>query len=140
MDYILGMEFITQNNVLIEGHNRLVKIPFKSGIVRVKAHELPCVGGPTIHFMLGKAWEKECVGGYGIMCVMRVLDECEAKKATKLVTSAKCIKRVLEKFPDVMPEKLPEDLPPRRQVDHAIEVMLGVAPPAKAPYRRTMRS
>jgi hypothetical protein len=37
MDCILGMEFITQNNVLIEGHNRLVRIPSKSGIVRVKA-------------------------------------------------------------------------------------------------------
>jgi predicted aspartyl protease len=33
MDCIWGMEFITQNNVLIEGHNRLVKIPSKSGIV-----------------------------------------------------------------------------------------------------------
>jgi len=31
-----------------------------------------------------------------------------------LVTSAKCIKQVLEEFPDVMPEKLFEDLPPRR--------------------------
>ena len=41
MDYVLGMEFIAQNNVLIERHNRLVKIPSKSGIVRVKAHELP---------------------------------------------------------------------------------------------------
>jgi hypothetical protein len=54
MDCILGMEFITQNNVLIEGHHRLVRIPSKSGIVRVKAHELPYVGGLTIHFMLGK--------------------------------------------------------------------------------------
>jgi len=39
MDCILGMEFITQNNMLIEGHNRLLRIPSKSGIVRVKAHE-----------------------------------------------------------------------------------------------------
>ncbi len=44
MDCVLGMEFITQNNVLIEGYNRLVRIPSKSGIVKVKAHELPCVG------------------------------------------------------------------------------------------------
>ncbi len=135
MDCVFGMEFITQNNVFIEGHNRLVKIPSKSGIMRVKAHELPCVGGPTIHFMLEKAWERECVGGFGMMCVMRVLDEYEPKEATKLVTSPKCIKQVLEEFPDVMPEDLPEDLPPRRQVDHAIEMMPGVAPPAKAPYR-----
>ncbi len=135
MDCILGMEFITQNNVLIERHNRLVRIPSKSGIVRVKAQELPCVGGPSIHFTLGKAWERECVGGYGMMCVMRVLDEFEPKEATKLVTSAKCIKQVLEEFPDVMPEELPENLPPKRRVDHAIEVIPGVEPPAKAPYR-----
>jgi hypothetical protein len=121
------MEFITQNNVLIEGHNRLVRIPSKSGIVRVKAHELPCVGG--------KAWEKECVGGYGMMCVMRVLDEFELKEATKLVTSSECIRRVLKEFLDVMPEELLEDLPLRRRIDHVIEVMLRVAPPAKAPYQ-----
>jgi len=54
MDCVLGMEFITQNNVLIEGHNKLVRIPSKSGIVKVKAHEMHCVGGPTIHFMLEK--------------------------------------------------------------------------------------
>jgi hypothetical protein len=66
---------------------------------------------------------------------MRVLDEYEPKEATKLVTSAKCIRRVLEEFPDVMPEELPEELPPRRHVDHAIEVMPGVEPPAKAPYQ-----
>ncbi len=69
-----------------------------------------------------------------MMCVMRVLDEYEPKEATKSVTSSKCIKQVLEKFPDVMPEELHEDLPLRRRVDHAIKVMPGVAPPAKAPY------
>jgi hypothetical protein len=111
MDCLLGMEFITQNNVLIEGHNRLIRIPSKSGIVKVKAHEMPCVGGLTIHFMLGKTWEKECVGGYDMLCVMRVLDEYEPKEATKLVTSTKCIKQVLEEFPDVMLVELPENLP-----------------------------
>jgi hypothetical protein len=75
------------------------------------------------------------MGGYGIMCVMQVLDECEPKEATKLVTSAKCIKQVLEEFLDVMLEELPEDLPLRRRVDHAIEMVPGVAPPTKAPYR-----
>jgi hypothetical protein len=80
----------------------------------VKAHELPHVGGPTIHFMLGKTWERECVGGYGMMCVMRVLDEFEPKEATNLVTPSKCIKQVLEEFLHVMLEELPEDLPSRR--------------------------
>jgi hypothetical protein len=85
--------------------------------------------------MLGKTLERECVGGYGMLCVMRVLDEFEPKEATKVVSLHNYIKQVLEEFPDVMPEELPDELPPRRQVDHAIEVMSGVAPLAKAPYR-----
>ncbi len=32
-------------------------------------------------------------------------------------------------------EELPNELPPRTQVNHAIEVMLEVAPLAKAPYQ-----
>ncbi len=70
-----------------------------------------------------------------MLCVMQMLDEYEPKEATNLVTSLKCIKWVLDEFLDVMLEELPEELPPKRQVDHAIEVMSKVAPPAKAPYR-----
>ncbi len=58
MDCILGMEFITQNNVLIEGHNKLIRIPSKNGIMRMKAYEVPSVGGSTIHLMLGKNFSK----------------------------------------------------------------------------------
>jgi hypothetical protein len=91
MDCVLVMEFITRNNVFIEGHNRLVRISSKNGIVQVKAHEVPCVGGLTIHFMLEKTWEKECVGGYSMLCVMWMLDEYEPKETANLVTSSKCI-------------------------------------------------
>ncbi len=51
MECILGMEFITHNKVFIEGHNRLVRIPSKNGIIRAKAHEVPSVSGSTIHLM-----------------------------------------------------------------------------------------
>jgi predicted aspartyl protease len=67
MDCILGMKFITHNNVFIERHNRLVRIPSKNGIVRVKAHKMPNVGASTIHLMLRKTLEKECMGGYGML-------------------------------------------------------------------------
>jgi len=135
MDCILGMEFITHNNVIIEGHSRLIRIPSKNGVVQVKAHEVLSVSGSTIHLMLGKTLKKECIRGYGMLCVMHVLDEFEPKETTNLVNSPKCLKRVLDEFMDVMPEELPNELPPKRRVDHAIEVIPGVAPPAKAPYR-----
>jgi hypothetical protein len=57
MECILGIEFITHNNVLTEGHNRLARIPSKNGVVWVKVHEVPRVGGSTIHMMLGKTLE-----------------------------------------------------------------------------------
>jgi hypothetical protein len=41
----------------------------------------------------------------------------------------------LDEFPDVMFEELLVELPPRRRVDYVIEMMLGVTPLAKAPYR-----
>ncbi len=85
--------------------------------------------------MLGKTLENECMGGYGMLCVMRVLDELEPKEATNLVSAPKCVKRVLDEFQDVMPEELLDELPSRRRVDHVIEEMSVVAPPTKAPYQ-----
>jgi len=60
MDYILGMEFIAHDNVLIKGHNRLVRIPSNNGVVWVKAHEVFNVSASTTHLMLGIFLEKEC--------------------------------------------------------------------------------
>ncbi len=104
MECILEMEFITHNNVFIEGHNRLVKIPSKNGINRVKAHEVLNVGGSTIHLTLGKTLENECMGGYSMLCVMCVLDKFEPKEAMDLVSLPKCVKWVLDEFLDMMPE------------------------------------
>jgi len=42
---------------------------------------------------------------------------------------------MLDEFLNVMLEELPNELPPRKQVDHVIKVMVGVVPPAKAPYQ-----
>jgi len=140
MACILGIEFITHNNVFIEGHNRLIIIPSKTGIVQVKAHEVPSVGGSTIHLMLGKTLENECMGGYGMLCVMCVLDKFEPKEVTNLVSLPKCIKWMLDKFLDVMPEKLRNDLPSSRRVNHVIKVMSAVTPPAKAHIEWVLRS
>ncbi len=60
--------------------------------------------------------EKECVRGYGMLCVMRVLDEFEPKEATNMVSLHKCIKQVLKQFLNMMCEELPSDLLTRPQV------------------------
>lgn len=45
------------------------------------------------------------------------------------------ITRVLQEYSDIMPPELPKTLPPRRTVDHRIELEVGAKPPARAPYR-----
>jgi hypothetical protein len=37
---------------------------------------------------------------------------------------------LLEEFEDVMPSELPKTLPPKRVVDHKIEILPGSTPPA----------
>ncbi|KAL3739200.1 hypothetical protein ACJRO7_020581 [Eucalyptus globulus] len=45
--------------------------------------------------------------------------------------------QVLDSFKDVMPSELPKKLPPKREVDHRIELVPDARPPAMAPYRMT---
>ena len=41
----------------------------------------------------------------------------------------------LEEFGDVVPKELPARLPPRRDVNHDIDLEPGAAPPSRRPYR-----
>ena len=51
------------------------------------------------------------------------------------VHAPKAVHKVLEEFKDVMPTELPKRHPPRREVDHVIDLESGAKPPAFAPYR-----
>ena len=43
--------------------------------------------------------------------------------------------KILKEFKDVMPAELPKKLPPRRPINHKIELLPGTKAPAQAPYR-----
>jgi hypothetical protein len=49
-----------------------------------------------------------------MLCVMHVLDEFEPKEATNLVSSPKCVKRILNEFPNVMLKEFSDELPLRK--------------------------
>ena len=53
----------------------------------------------------------------------------------KVIYEPAVVANVLKEFIDVMPPELSKTLPPRRGVDHHIELELGVKPPVKPPYR-----
>ena len=49
-------------------------------------------------------------------------------------TEGKMEEEVIQEFKDVFPDDLPNALPPRRDVDHKIELETGHSPPHRAPY------
>ncbi|KAI5652374.1 hypothetical protein M9H77_29561 [Catharanthus roseus] len=64
-----------------------------------------------------------------------VLKEHDDEEIPPQPTVPKEIEGVLREFRDVMPDELPKKLPPRREVDHQIELEPGAKPPAMSPYR-----
>lgn len=56
-------------------------------------------------------------------------------KPDQFVEVPDSVAEILEEFADVMPPELPKQLPPRRAVDHKIELEPGARAPAQAPYR-----
>ena len=59
-------------------------------------------------------------------------------KQDKYVEVPDSMAGLLEEFADVMPSKLPKTLPPRRVVNHRIELVPVSKPPSKAPYRMSL--
>ncbi|KAM2621540.1 hypothetical protein TB2_026279 [Malus domestica] len=74
-----------------------------------------------------KSWKK----GDATFLATLMLNEGEEKHGPL----PKQVEDVLVEFADVMPKELPKKLPPRREVDHAIELEHGAKPPSKSPYR-----
>ncbi|XP_042950418.1 uncharacterized protein LOC122282551 [Carya illinoinensis] len=70
---------------------------------------------------------------YNSVCISEgaSMEEDEVKISSPL---PKEIQKVLKEYEDVMPPELPKQLPPRREMDHQIELEPSAKPPAKAPY------
>ncbi|KAL6319749.1 hypothetical protein AAG906_036807 [Vitis piasezkii] len=70
-----------------------------------------------------------------------MLSAIQLKKGLKRIKEGQSMEvpdsvvNILKEFKDVMSAELPKELPPRRPIDHKIELMPGTKAPAQAPYR-----
>ncbi|XP_057754711.1 uncharacterized protein LOC130974013 [Arachis stenosperma] len=115
----------------------------KANIIPMPYYDVVCVmekGSPCMVPTISK------VGGPPILSAMQLKKGIKKGEITYLAllqeesTSERedvppKIKEVLEENKDVMPPELPKQLPPRRKVDHKIELESGAKPPASTPYR-----
>ena len=123
-DLILGMDWLTEHRVVLNCFTREIKI-HSPGQPEVMIHGEK-QGLPTCFVSAAKA------------CKM-IRSGCEAYLAN-VVDTRELDKRaigiipVVREFKDVFPEELP-GLPPKRDVDFAIELIPGTAPISISPYR-----
>ncbi|XP_050387928.1 uncharacterized protein LOC126804551 [Argentina anserina] len=66
---------------------------------------------------------------------LAVLSEFDDEERRPQDDMPKEVAAVLEEFKDVSPTELPKKLPPRREIDHEIELEPGTKPPAMGAYR-----
>lgn len=69
-------------------------------------------------------------------CYLAILKQSPDEEVLDPISkeAPKEIQVVLMDYKDLMPKELPKKLPPRREVDHRIELEPGTKPPSMAPY------
>src|ERR1051325_8353653 len=122
-DIILGMDFMSKYQTILDCHRRVVTIRCPKGKIVQFQGERKILPTCTISTLKG---EKLLRKG------------CEAYLAYVINTQAEKMKiediPVVREFPDVFPEELP-GLPPVREVEFSIDLILGTGPISRAPYR-----
>src|SRR5450759_673810 len=146
VDIVLSIAYIRKHNLVLQPSESLLTIPDRKGdpivirkILDNKAKQVevnkvsvmtPCISA--------KQWRKDVKGGFDCFYFQLHPSEDPEKlrsKGPKIGPHCGKVPEILEEFSDVLTNKLPKGLPPRRDVDHHIELEPGSAPQAKAPYR-----
>ena len=69
------------------------------------------------------------------LALIREIEPEIAMSSLQTIQQSKEARSLLKEFEDVFPDELPHSLPPRRNVDHQIELESGHQPPSRSPYR-----
>ena len=129
IDVVLGLTFLEAYNGVFKGKKRELVVQSDGKEFVLPLTKSSGAFGGRHNFISARELSEKCY-----MLVMRA-GEAGDGVAEKVELVPKCIEDVLKRYQDVLPKDLPNELPPRREVDHKIEVKPGTEPPSKAPYR-----
>ncbi|XP_074308577.1 uncharacterized protein LOC141643342 [Silene latifolia] len=124
---VLGMDFLKRTPTFLAPHNgSLIMVGSKPCLVKAVEADRKQKGPLLSAMQLKRGLQK---GEPTYLCTVSMKED----------TFAECVEpqveKVLEDNKDLMPDQLPMSLPPRRSVDHQIELLSGTRPPARGPYR-----
>ncbi|GKF16437.1 putative reverse transcriptase domain-containing protein [Tanacetum coccineum] len=129
-DVIIGMDWLSRYNAVIDYAKKIVRIPSGREILIIRGDESSNEHRTWLNFISCTKVQKYLLKGSHVFLAHDTTKEVEGKSEKKRLEDVPTVKD----FPDVFPEDLP-GLPPTRQVEFQIDLVPGAAPVAQAPYR-----
>ena len=130
-DIILGTTWLQRHNPHIN---------WSTGTVTVECNGKPCVlpqisehSNRSIEVVSALQIKREVQKGEQLYLAL-VTPDASTSSDSKLSMSDNA-RAIISEFKDVFPEDLPSGLPPKRDIDHRIDLVPGQAPPSRPTYR-----
>ncbi|GJX41321.1 hypothetical protein Tco_0256311 [Tanacetum coccineum] len=129
-DIIIGMYWLSMYHAIIAYAEKIVRIPWGSETLIVHGDGSNQGNKARLNIISCTKTQKSLLKGHHVFLAHVTTKENEDKSGEKRLENVP----IVRDFPEVFPEELP-GLPPTRQVEFQIDLMLGAALVARAPYR-----
>ncbi|XP_038976913.1 uncharacterized protein LOC120107632 [Phoenix dactylifera] len=123
-DVILGMNWLSEYHAHIDCYGKKVVFQMPDNLKFFYQGDAPTIK-PSLHIISAMSARK--VLGKGCQAYLAYIMDTQKESGPDNIP-------VVREYPDVFPEELP-GLPPNREIDFEINLILGVGPISKAPYR-----
>ncbi|GKD86303.1 putative reverse transcriptase domain-containing protein [Tanacetum coccineum] len=127
-DVIIGMDWLAKYHALIVCDEKVVRIPYGNEVLIIRGDN--CDNGSKLNIILCTKTQKYIEKGCQVYLAQVKSKKAEDKSEERRLEDVP----IVQEFPEVFPEDL-LGLPPARQVEFQIDLVPGVAPVARAPYR-----
>ncbi|GKF44975.1 hypothetical protein Tco_0131527 [Tanacetum coccineum] len=127
---IIGMDWLAKYHALIVCDEKIVCIPYGDGVLIIRGDD--CDGGSKskLNIISCTRTQKYMQKGCQVYLAQVTSKKNEDKSEEKRLEDVPIVREFLEVFPEDFPRS-----PPTRQVEFQIDLVLGVSPVARAPYR-----
>ena len=141
VDMLLGAPFHKDHDLRLDWRKWLIEFPTKVG--RPKFSHSPPQYGPASHLSVLDCQKALRRGESVLACVVRPLAGGEEpqnlsppdESATVVENAGPQIAAIKGDFADVFSDSLPKGLPPRRAIEHPIDLVPGIKPAARPAYK-----
>ncbi|GJS22119.1 putative reverse transcriptase domain-containing protein [Tanacetum coccineum] len=129
-DVIVGMDWLAKYHAVIDCAEKIVRIPWGNETLIIHGDGSNQGNGTRLNIISCTKTHKYLLKGHHVFLAHVTTKEIEDKSGEKRLEDVP----IVRDFPEVFPEDL-SGLPPTRQVEFQIDLVPGVAPVARAPYR-----